>query len=73
MSNFSNQDLFNEKCQNLFSFLKEKKLAEFDLSYIKEFDKEIEFDDASIILWIGAGKGFWKVSDDYRILLNSTE
>jgi hypothetical protein len=69
----SEQNLFLEKCNKFYEFLRQKKVDSFDLSSIKEFDKEIKFDDASIIFWIGVGKGFWKLSNDYKIYLNSTE
>lgn len=71
MLEYINQDAVIKQTLDFYKFLLEKKINEFDFTVLKEFDKEIDFDYASIIIWIGVGKEIWKIADDYKIILNA--
>jgi hypothetical protein len=72
---FSNQQILVEKSAAFYNFLKSKKGEnEFLFTIInKEFDKNIEFEYGWFIVWFGVGKDWWKITDDYKIILNETE
>lgn len=72
---FSNQQILIEKAAEFCKFLKSKGAEnEFSFEIIKkEFDKNMEFEYAWFIVWYGIGKDWWKITDDYKIILNETE
>jgi len=73
ISQFSEQEILTKKCDEFYKYLLARKVSEFDFRAIKEFDKNIEFEYAWFVIWIGVGKDWWKITNDYKIILAEKE